>query len=76
MQVNVKFEDYLISDEQAETFAYNIYREIAEYIKTNFENFFEWNLETISVNLILTTDGITHKENNYIYGPCKYEHNR
>ena len=72
MQVNIKFENYLISDEQAETFAYNIYRNIGEYIKNNFDDFFEWNLETISIHLIMTKDELKQKENNYTYDLCKY----
>ena len=72
MQVDIKFENNLISDEQAETFAYNIYRDIAEHIKENFEDFFEWNLETISINCIMTLDGIETRELNYKYDWCKY----
>lgn len=72
MQVNIKFENYLISDEQAETFAYNIYRNIDEYIKNNFDDFFEWNLEKISIHLIMTKDELKQKENNYTYDLCKY----
>lgn len=36
MEVSIRFEDNLISDDQAETFAYNIYRDIAEYMKENY----------------------------------------
>lgn len=61
----------LISDAQAETFAYNIYRDVAEYMKVNFEDFLWWNLEDISRKLILTIDGIMKKDN-YEYELCKY----
>lgn len=76
MQVDIKFENNLISDEQAETFAYSIYRDIAEHIKENFEDFFVWNLETISINCIMTLDGIATRELNYKYDLCKYNNNR
>ncbi len=76
MQVDIKFENSLISDEQAETFAYNIYRDIEEHIKENFEDFFGWNLETISINCIMTLDGIETRELNYKYDLCKYNNNR
>ena len=73
MQVDIKFENNLISDEQAETFAYNIYRDIAEHIKENFEDFFEWNLETISINCIMTLDELKIKEFKFNeYDLCKY----
>mgnify|MGYP003204566908 CR=1 FL=1 len=62
----------LISDAQAETFAYNIYRDVAEYMKVNFEDFLWWNLEDISRKLILTIDGIIMKKDNYEYELCKY----
>ena len=55
----------LISDAQAETFAYNIYRDVAEYMKVNFEDFLWWNLEDISRKLILTIDGIIMKKDKY-----------
>lgn len=61
-----------ISDAQAETFAYNIYRDVAEYMKVNFEDFLWWNLEDISRKLILTIDGIIMKKDNYEYELCKY----
>ena len=62
----------LISDAQAETFAYNIYRDVAEYMKVNFEDFLWWKLEDISRKLILTIDGIIMKKDNYEYELCKY----
>ena len=62
----------LISDAQAETFAYNIYRDVAEYMKVTFEDFLWWNLEDISRKLILTIDGIIMKKDNYEYELCKY----
>lgn len=72
MEVNIKFEDNLISDNQAETFAYNIYRDIAEYMKTNFEEFIWWNLDTISAGCVITINGDIYKNNN-IYNKCNYE---
>ena len=67
----------LISDAQAETFAYNIYRDVAEYMKVNFEDFL-WLVfdilcfTNISRKLILTIDGIIMKKDNYEYELCKY----
>lgn len=72
MQVDINFKDNLISNEQAETFAYNIYRDIAEYLKDNFEDFFEWNLETICMNIVLTLYGMEIIKNNYQYNLCLY----
>lgn len=63
--MEVQIIENLISDAQAETFAYNIYRDIAEYIKSNFEDFIWWNLEDISNNCILSIDGILIRKNNY-----------
>lgn len=76
MQVDIQFQNDLISEEQAETFAYNIYRDVAEYMKTNFEEFLWWNLETISINIILTTDDTEKIERNYKYDLCMYKCNR
>lgn len=70
--MDVEIIENIISDAQAETFAYNIYRDIEEYIKTNFEDFLWWNLEEISRNLILTIDGILMKKENYVYELCRY----
>ena len=72
MQVDMDFKNNLISNEQAETFAYNIYRDIAEYLKDNFKDFFEWNLEIISINCIMTFDGIIIIEKNCKYDLCIY----
>ena len=72
MKVYIDFKDNLISNEQAETFAYNIYRDIAEYLKDNFEDFFEWNLETICMNIVLTLYGMEIIKNNYQYNLCLY----
>ena len=65
MKEDEQLENEMISNSQVETFAYNIYRDIAEYIKSNFEDFIWWNLEDISNNCILTIDGILIRENNY-----------
>ena len=70
--MDVEIIENIISDAQVETFAYNIYRDIEEYIKTNFEDFLWWNLEEISRNLILTIDGILMKKENYVYELCRY----
>lgn len=73
MKVDIQFEDSLMSDEQAETFAYNVYRDIAEYIKNNFDDFIWWNLEEISICCIMTIDGIVCRKNRYSYDLCKYQ---
>lgn len=65
MKEDEQLENEMISNSQVETFAYNIYRDIAEYIKSNFEDFICWNLEDISNNCILTIDGILIRKNNY-----------
>lgn len=70
--MEVEIIDNLISDAQAETFAYNIYREIAEYMKINFEDFFWWNLEEISKVVVSTLDGVQMKKDNYVYERCRY----
>lgn len=70
--MEVKIIENLISDAQAETFAYNIYRDIAEYMKTNFDEFLWWNLEEISRNIVLTIDGIILIIRNR-YSRCSYQ---
>lgn len=70
--MEVQIIENLISDAQAETFAYNIYRDIAEYMKTNFEDFLWWNLEDISRNIVLTIDGIILIIRNR-YSRCSYQ---
>lgn len=70
--MEVEIIDNLISDAQAETFAYNIYRDIAEYMKVNFEEFLWWNLEEISKTVVLTLYGIQMKKVKYVYERCRY----
>ena len=70
--MEVQIIENLISDAQAETFAYNIYRDIAEYMKTNFDEFLWWNLEEISRNIVLTIDGIILIIRNR-YSRCSYQ---
>lgn len=70
--MDVEIIENIISDAQAETFAFNIYRDIAEYMKTNFEDFFWWNLEEISRNIVLTIDGILMMKEKYVYELCRY----
>ena len=70
--MDVQIIENLISDAQAETFAYNIYRDIAEYMKTNFEDFLWWNLEEISRNIVSTIDGIILIIMNG-YSRCRYK---
>lgn len=62
----------LISDAQAETFAYNIYRDVAEYMKVNFEDFLWWNLEEVSKVVVSTLEGIQNKKDNYVYEAVRY----
>lgn len=62
----------LISDAQAETFAYNIYRDVAEYMKVNFEEFLWWNLEEVSKVVVSTLEGIQNKKDNYVYEAVRY----
>ena len=56
MKKDAQLEDAIISNSQVETFAYNIYKDISQYIQDNFEEFLLWNLETISISLIMTID--------------------
>ena len=73
MKKDAQLEDAIISNSQVETFAYNIYKDISQYIQDNFEEFLLWNLETISISLIMTIDeGICIKQN-YNCRLCKYE---
>lgn len=62
----------LISDAQAETFAYNIYRDVAEYMKVNFEEFLWWNLEEVSKVVVSALEGIQNKKDNYVYEAVRY----
>ena len=70
--MDVEILENIISDAQAETFAFNIYRDIAEYMKTNFEEFLWWNLEEISRNIVLTIDELLIKKEKYVYELCRY----
>lgn len=70
--MDVEIIENIISDAQAETFAFNIYRDIAEYMKTNFDEFLWWNLEEISRNIVLTIDGIILIIRNR-YSRCRYK---
>lgn len=70
--MDVEILENIISDAQAETFAFNIYRDIAEYMKTNFEEFLWWNLEEISRNIVLTIDELLMKKEKYVYELCRY----
>ena len=70
--MDVEIIENIISDAQAEIFAYNIYRDIAEYMNTNFEDFLWWNLEEISRNIVLTIDGIILIIKNG-YSRCRYK---
>lgn len=73
MKEDEQLENEMISNSQVETFAYNIYKDIAQYIKDNFEDFLWWNLETISISWVMTIDeGICIKQN-YNCRLCKYE---
>ena len=64
MELEIDFNDALISEEQAQSFAYNMYSSIQEYIDTNFEEFFIWNIESFTGKLMMTIDGILYNENN------------
>ena len=64
--------DVIINNAQAETFAYNIYRDVAEYMKVNFEEFLWWNLEEVSKVVVSTLEGIQNKKDNYVYEAVRY----
>ena len=75
MELEIKFNDAIISEEQAQSFAYNMYSSIQEYMDINFEEFFIWNIKSFTGKLIMTIDGILYNENNddYSYDLTKYE---
>ena len=56
--VEIEFSNFKISNEQADTFAYNIFSEIGAFVNNNFEDFFIWSIEDVSKNIIMTLDGI------------------
>lgn len=41
--VKIDVKNLEISEEQAETFAYNIFKDIGEYIKQHTDEFISWN---------------------------------
>ena len=52
MSVDIEFKDIIISEEQVETFAFNTYQSINEYINNNKEEFDKWYLDDIVIEAI------------------------
>ena len=74
MNFNSNLNNVIISSEQVETFAYNIFRDIGEYLKNHNFEYWEWGIENKIINKIVATvdNGIVEKEMNYKYKLCQY----
>lgn len=74
MNVDMQLNEAVISEKQAETFAYNIYNEICEFIE---QHPIEYNallvnkVITEAENVIMTIDKISIRDN-YKYEMCEY----
>lgn len=42
MEIDINLNDLIMSDEQVETFAYNIYQDIKEYINNNTKEYIKY----------------------------------
>jgi hypothetical protein len=51
-------EDYNLSEKQIETIAFNIYKDIQNYINENQEKYNEWFLDKRCRNIVVTLNGI------------------
>ena len=74
MGIDIEFKDLLISESQAETFAYNTYRDVGRFIKENISDFLMWSMEVAAINCMQTLDGIVYMEwnNKFEYKKCNY----
>lgn len=77
MKVEIDLKNVIMSSEQVETFSYNIFRDIGEYLNNHILEYFEWRIENkIISNIVITLDnGIVEKEMNYKYKLCQYHGN-
>lgn len=75
MDIDIEFKDLLISESQAETFAYNTYRDVSNYLKENRMDFILWSMEVAAKNCMQTIDGIVYMEwnNEFQYKLCNYK---
>lgn len=75
--MEMELKDIEINNSEVETIAFNIYKDIAEYIKQHIAEYMEWFLKKISKNYVQTIDGIEEITNyTYKYEICNYERNR
>lgn len=51
-------EEYNLSEKQIETIAFNIYKDIQNYINENQEKYNEWFLDKRCRNIVVTLNGI------------------
>lgn len=75
MDLDIKMNELTISDEQVESIAFSIFRDIEVYIKQHGEEFITWSIQEIinsMSNLIMTiNNGIIEKSITQ-YNLCKY----
>lgn len=74
MSIDIEFNDFLINEKQAEIFAYNIYRDIEEFVKGSVNDFIKWSLEKATKDCVQTLEGIKFikRNNDYKYKKCYY----
>ena len=78
MKCAINLKDLTIADEQAEQFAFSIFKDIDEYINQNETEFMSWlvgiDVETLNKAVVTTNEkSIVIPKNTNIYKLCKYK---
>lgn len=72
MDIKIEEKDMQLSEEQVETFAFNVFRDIGDYILQNQTAFLKWCLGNLS-NIVSTSNGIELIDTEtYKYELCNY----
>ena len=72
--MNIDFSNVIMNSGQVETFAYNIFRDVGEYLKNHIFEYFEWNIQ--NKRIVITLDnGVIEKKVSYNYKLCQYYSN-
>lgn len=73
--MNVDFNNLILSEEQVETIAFNIYKDIEEYLQQHQTEYLDWLVKNIVIelnNYIMTLSGFVKHECRYKYKICSY----
>ena len=74
MNENIKLEEALISEEQADTFAYNVYEDITIFIEQHMKEYSGWFIDRVIKNagrLAIAVDKL-YNIDDYKYEMCNY----